>query len=134
FLPFIDLLPYKEGNNIPALMVLPEGEEGDVYEYIYDIKHKQTGVLKTVTDKEYMDGIREDDNGKVVGEPTAKLIKKGYQIPIPDMLISDAEGNDVTQEIITNPYYNFVVVSTYVDKLSLTDIIALDRINTTIRD
>src|SRR5690606_41376282 len=58
----------------------------------------------------------------------------GCEIPIPDLLISDAEGNDVTQEIITKPYYNFVVVSTYVDKLSLTDIIALDLINTTIRD
>src|SRR5690606_17603331 len=36
--------------------------------------------------------------------------------------------------IITNPYYNVVVVSTYADKLSLADIIALDRINTIIRD
>src|SRR5690606_17993512 len=134
FLPFIDFLPYKEGNNIPALMVLPEGEEGDVYEYIYDIKHKQTGELKKVTDKEYMDGIWEDDNWEGVGEPTSKLIEKRYQIPIPDLLISDAEGNDATQEIITNPYYNCVVVSTYVHKLSLPDIIELDRTNTTIRD
>ena len=134
FLPFIDFLPYKEGNNIPELMVMPDGEEADVYESIYEIKHKQTGEVKKVTDKEYMDGIWEDDNWEVVGEPTSKLVKKGYQIPIPDLLISDAEGSDVTQEIITNPYYNFVVVSTYVDKLSLADIIALDRINTTIRD
>src|SRR5690606_26509541 len=134
FLPFIDFLPYKEGNNIPALRVLPEGEKGDVYEYIYEIKHKQTAEVKKVTDKEYMDGIWEDDNWEIIGEPTSKLIKKGYQIPIPDLVISDMEGNDVTEEIITNPYYNFVVVSTYADKLSLADIIALDRINTTIRD
>lgn len=134
FLPFIDFLPYKEGNNIPALRELPEGEKGDVYEYVYEIKHKQTEEVKKVTDKEYMDGIWEDDNWEIIGEPTSKLIKKGYQIPIPDLLISDMEGNDVTEEIITNPYYNFVVVSTYVDKLSLADIIALDRINTTIRD
>jgi len=32
YLPFIDFLPYKIGNNIPSLMVLPEGKEGDVYE------------------------------------------------------------------------------------------------------
>lgn len=134
FLPFIDFLPYKEGNNIPELMVLPEGEETDVYEYVYEIKHVKTGEVKKVTDKEYMDGIWEDDNWEVVGEPKSKLIKKGYEIPIPDLLISDAEGNDMTQEIITNPYYNFVVVSTDVNKLSLTDIIALDRINTTVRD
>lgn len=134
FLPFIDFLPYKEGNNIPELRILPEGKEGDVYEYIYEIKHKETDELKKVTDKEYMDGIWEDDNWEVIGEPTSKLVRKGYQIPIPDLLISDAEGNDITEEIITNPYYNFVVVSTYINKMSLADIIALDRINTTIRD
>lgn len=87
-----------------------------------------------MTDKEYMDGIWEDDNWEVIGEPTSRLIKKGYQIPIPDLLISDAEGNEVTQEIITSPFYNFIVVSTYIDKLSTADVIALDRINTIIRD
>lgn len=134
FLPFLDFLPYKEGNNIPELMVLPEGEESDVYEYIYDIKNKATGESKKVTDKEYMGGIWEDDNWEVQGEPSSRLIKKGYEIPISDLLISDAEGNDVTQEIITNPYYNFIVVSTYADKLNTADMIALDRINSTIRD
>jgi uncharacterized membrane protein YphA (DoxX/SURF4 family) len=134
FLPFIDFLPYKEGNNIPELMVLPEGKQGDVFEYIYEIKNKSTGETKKVTDKEYMAGIWEDENWEVVGEPSSRLVKKGYQIPIPDLLISDADGNDVTQEIVTNPYYNFIVVSTYADKLSTADIIALDRINTTIRD
>src|SRR5690606_31446748 len=68
FLPFIDFLPYKEGNNIPELMVLPEGEEGDVYEYMYELRHKLTEETKKVTDKEYMDGIWEDDNWEVIGE------------------------------------------------------------------
>ncbi len=134
FLPFIDFLPYKEGKHIPSQMALPEGEEGDVYEFIYEIKNKTTGETKKVTDKEYMAGIWEDDNWEVIGDPTSRLVKKGYQIPITDLSISDADGNDVTQEIITNPYYNFIVVSTYVDKLSTTDIIALDKINSTIRD
>lgn len=134
FLPFIDFLPYKEGNNVPEQMILPEGEESDVYEYIYEIKHKVTGESKKVTDKEYMDGIWEDDNWEVMGEPSSRLVKKGYEIPITDLFISDMEGNDVTQEIITNPYYNFIVVSTYADKLNTADMIALDRINSTIRD
>lgn len=134
FLPFIDFLPYKVGNDIPKLMVLPEGEESDVFEYIYEIKNKSTGETKKVTDKEYMAGIWEDDNWEVIGEPTSRLVKKGYQIPIPDLLISNAEGDDVTHEIIENPYYNFIVVSTYIDKLSTADVIALDRINSTIRD
>lgn len=134
FLPFIDFLPYKEGKNIPEQMILPAGEQGDVYEYIYELKNKTTGEIEKVTDKEYMNGLWEDKNLEVIGEPESHLVKKGYQIPISDLYISDADGNEITQEIVSNPYYNFVVVSTYIDKLSLADIIALDRINTSIRD
>lgn len=135
FLPFIDFLPYKVGNNIPKLMQLPEGAVLDEYEIIYRMKHKQTNEEKQVTDKEYMDGkIWEDENWEIQGEPESKLIKKGYQLPIPDLVISDSEGKDVTQEIIANPYYNFVVTSVDVTKLNAVDILALDRLNTTIRD
>ncbi|TJZ51528.1 DoxX family membrane protein [Sphingobacterium olei] len=135
FLPFIDFLPYKVGNNIPKLMEIPEDAPQDEYQHIYSIKHKTTGENKKVTDKVYMDEkIWEDENWEIVGEPETKLIKKGYQIPISDLNISDAEGNNVTQEIITNPYYNFVVVSTDVTKLSPTDFLALDKLNETIRN
>src|SRR5690606_37952897 len=74
FLPFIDFLPYKEGNSIPEQLILPEGEQGDVFEYIYKLKDKKTGEVKKVTDKEYMNGLWEDDNLEVVGEPESKLI------------------------------------------------------------
>src|SRR5690606_4152558 len=78
FLPFIDFLPYKEGNNIPELRVMHEGKEGDRYAYTYEIKHKQTQEIKKVTDEEYMAGIWEDDNWEIIGEPTSQLIEKGY--------------------------------------------------------
>ncbi|MBL1409832.1 BT_3928 family protein [Sphingobacterium faecale] len=134
YLPFVDFLPYKEGNNIPKLMEIPEGAEQDEYEHIYALKNKTTNEEKKMTDKEYMDQkIWEDENWEVIGEPESKLIKKGYQVPIPDLIISDAEGNDLTQEVINNPYYNFVVTSVDVTKLSPSDLVALDRINQTIR-
>jgi len=50
------------------------------------------------------------------------------------LVISDLEGNDVTQDIISNPYFNFIVVSTYLEKMSTTDLIALDKINSSIHD
>jgi len=134
YLPFIDFLPYKEGKHIPSQMVLPEGEKGDVYEFIYEIRDKTTGETRKVNDTEYMNGLWEDENLEIVGEPSSRLVKKGYQIPITDLVISDLEGNDRTQEILSNPYHNFIVVSTYLDKLSATDIAALDKINSTIRD
>lgn len=135
YLPFVDFLPYKEGNNIPKLMEIPEGAEQDEYEHIYSLKNKSSNEEKKMTDKEYMDQkIWEDENWEVIGEPESKLIKKGYQVPIPDLIISDAEGNNLTKEIINNPYYNFVVTSVDVTKLSAADFIALDKINQTIRD
>lgn len=127
YLPFIDFLPYKIGNNIPSLMVLPEGKEGDVYEQIYSMKNIKTGETKTITDKIYMsEKVWEDTDWEIVGEPQSKLVKKGYQIPITDLLITDAEGNDHTQEIINNPYYNLIIVA---KDLSKTNVEAIDKIN-----
>ncbi len=134
-LPFKDFLPYKEGNNIPELMKAPEGAEPDVFEHIYELKNKTTNETKKVTDKEYMgDKLWEDENWEVVGDPQTRLIKKGYEVKIPDLIITDMDGTDRTEEVIQNPYYNFIIVSTDLKKMSPFDLAALDRINSTIRD
>jgi uncharacterized membrane protein YphA (DoxX/SURF4 family) len=134
YLPFLDFLPYKVGNNIPSLMKIPEGATQDEFEHIYNLKNKESGDTKQVTDKEYMSQkIWEDENWEIVGEPVTKLIKKGYQVAIPDLIISDNEGQDLTQEVIENPHYNFIVTSTDVTKFTPSDFLALDKINQTIR-
>ena len=134
YLPILDFLPYKVGNNLPSLMKVPEGALQDEFEHIYNLKNKQTGETKKVTDKEYMSQkIWEDENWEIVGEPVTKLIKKGYQVAIPDLMITDNEGQDFTQEIVENPHYNFVVTSVDVTKFSPTDFLALDKINQTIK-
>ncbi|MFD2597446.1 BT_3928 family protein [Sphingobacterium corticis] len=135
FLPIVDFLPYKEGNNLLEQMAIPEDAEPDQYEHIYTLKNKSTGESKTVNDKVYMDEkIWEDENWEIVGDPKSTLIKKGFEPAIADLIISDMEGQDVTQELLSNPYFNFIVVSTDVTRLSSVDLLALDRINTTIRE
>ncbi|MDF2516448.1 MAG: DoxX family protein [Sphingobacterium sp.] len=130
YLPFIDFLPYKIGNNLPSLMVLPEGKQGDVFEQLYTMKNKKTGETKKVNDKVYMeDKLWEDESWEIIGEPESKLVKKGYDIPIPDLLITDADGADHTQEIISNPYYNVIIVA---KDLSTANIDALQKINQTV--
>lgn len=127
YLPFIDFLPYKNGNNLPELMTLPEGEVGDQYDILYTLRNKTTGAEKQVSDKVYLaDELWKDEAWEIVGDPETKLVKKGYQVPIPDLLISDANGEDVTQQLVENPYYNIVVVAWNLDKANLP---ALDRIN-----
>jgi hypothetical protein len=135
YLPFIDFLPYKEGNNIPEQMTIPEGAPQDEYVHTYNLKNSNTGESKKMTDKEYMDQkIWEDESWEIIGEPETVLVKKGYERPISDLIISDAEGNDITEQIVHNPYYNFIVVSVDVTKLSPSDYLDFDKINQTIRD
>ena len=111
-LPVIDFLPYKVGANLPELMKIPEGAKPDEYMITYNLKNKETGETKVMNDKDYLKTeIWKDDNWEIIGQPDSKLVKKGYEPKIKDLLISDASGTDYTKELIENPYYNFIVVA-----------------------
>ena len=112
FLPVVDFLPYKVGSSIPENMKIPEGAPVDEYLIMYDLKNKKTGETQTMSDKDYMGKeVWKDENWEVVGSPSKKLIKKGYDVKIKDLMITDASGTDYTKEIVENPYYNLVVVA-----------------------
>lgn len=112
FLPIIDFLPYKIGSSIPESMKMPEGAAQDEYLIMYQLKNKTTGETKTMSDKDYLKlEVWKDESWEVVGTPEKKLIKKGYDVKIKDLMIADASGTDYTKEIIENPYYNLIVVA-----------------------
>lgn len=111
-LPILDFLPYKVGANLPELMKIPAGATPDEYQIMYSMTHKETGEKKVMSDKDYLKTeIWKDENWEIVGTPESKLIKKGYQPKIKDLMITDALGTDYTKELIENPYYNLVVVA-----------------------
>ncbi len=119
FLPILDFLPYKIGNNIPQLMITPPGAQLDIYEITYSLKNKSTGEEKKMTDKEYLKtGIWKDTNWQIVGEPANRLIKKGYDVKIKDLKIVDSQGIDYNSEILENPYYNLVIVAYDLSKVN----------------
>ncbi|MBB6501292.1 BT_3928 family protein [Pedobacter cryoconitis] len=112
YLPVLDFLPYKVGASIPDAMKIPEGAAPDVYQILYKLKNKATGETKEMSDKDYLKTeIWKDNNWEIVGQPEQKLIKKGYEAKIKDLVISDASGTNYTKELIENPYYNFLVVA-----------------------
>ncbi|RVU00374.1 DoxX family protein [Mucilaginibacter limnophilus] len=128
FLPVIDFLPYKIGANIPESMKVPPGAKPDEYEQTYNLKNKKTGETKVMTDKEYMKtGIWKDNNWEVVGDPESRLVKKGFTPKIVDLNINDMQGNDYTQELLSNPFYNVVIVAY---NLKETDVDAMIKLNT----
>ncbi|MBC7615497.1 MAG: DoxX family protein [Pedobacter sp.] len=112
YLPVVDFLPYKVGSSIPESMKVPEGALADEFLIIYQLKHKKTGETKTMSDKDYLKlEIWKDENWEVVGEPEKKLIKKGYEAKIKDLVISDDSGTDYTKELVENPFYNLIIVA-----------------------
>lgn len=112
FLPIIDFLPYKVGNNIPQLMISPPGAPQDIYEITYILKNKNTGETKKMSDKEYLrTEIWKDKNWEITGDPTSRLIKKGFDVKIKDLKITDSQGTDYNTEILENPYYNLIIVA-----------------------
>ncbi|MCX2453129.1 DoxX family protein [Pedobacter sp. PLR] len=111
-LPVLDFLPYKVGANIPELMATPPGAEPDEFLIMYNMSNKKTKEKKVMSDKDYLKTeIWKDENWEIVGTPEKKLIKKGYEPKIKDLLISDASGTDYTKELIENPYYNLIYVA-----------------------
>lgn len=127
YLPILDFLPYKIGNSLPDAMKIPEGAPKDEYLIMYKLKNKKTGEAKEMSDKDYLKTeIWKDNNWEIVGEPVQKLIKKGYEAKIKDLVISDASGTDYTKELIENPYYNIFIVAY---NLNETNVAAIGKLN-----
>lgn len=119
-LPFIDFLPYKVGANVPELMKIPPGAPQDEYEIVYQLKNKQTGEVKKMTDKAYLkEEIWKDTNWEITGEPESKLLKKGFEPKIKDLKISNAAGEDLTSTVIEHSAYQFLIIAYDLDKTDL---------------
>jgi uncharacterized membrane protein YphA (DoxX/SURF4 family) len=127
FLPVIDFLPYKPGVNILDEMKTPAGAKPDEFEVTYHLKNKKTGETKVMNDKDYLkSNIWKDNNWEVTGNPESVLVKKGFTPKIQDLAIKDAQGNDYTQELLSNPFYNLIIVAY---DLQQTDRQAIGRLN-----
>jgi hypothetical protein len=105
YLPVIDFLPYKTGVKIADKMVIPEGVPADQYSttFIYE----KNGVQKEFTLSNYP---ANDTTWKFIDQKSV-LIKKGYQPPIHDFLITTLNGEDITQQILSYWGYTVLMVS-----------------------
>lgn len=128
FMPVIDFLPYKVGANIPDEMLIPPGAQPDEYQITYHLKNKKTGDTKVMTNKEYLkdSSIWKDNNWEIVSSSDRTLIKAGFKPKIQDLTIKDAQGNDYTKELLSNPFNNLIIVAY---DLNHTNVDALGRLN-----
>jgi hypothetical protein len=105
YLPIIDFLPYKTGVKIAEKMTIPDGVAVDQYKttFIYE----KGAVRKEFSISNYP---ANDTTWKFVDQKSV-LVKKGYQPPIHDFSITSMNGDDITQNILTNSGYSLLMIS-----------------------
>src|SRR5690606_3644266 len=121
YLPVVDFLPYKVGNNIPELMKVPEGAPLD--SFTTKMYYEKEGVVEEFT----MQNYPWDDSTWTWVKTENILVREGYKPKIKDLRISDDEDNDYSEDIILYPDYQLWVVAF---DLNLSDKRALQEINT----
>ncbi|MGI4870554.1 MAG: BT_3928 family protein [Janthinobacterium lividum] len=87
-LPYVDLLPYKVGNNIAQQMKAPEAPRYR-YTFVRNGQTKQAEEFPTDSTWKYQEGSME-----LLNPATSKAA-------ITDFVVTDPDGNDVTQQVLT---------------------------------
>jgi hypothetical protein len=120
YLPILDFRPYKIGANIPELMLIPDGAPEDEFETA--LVYSKDGVKQEFSIKDYPKG----DTTWTYVDTRVKLIKKGYEPPIHDFIITGEGGDDITEDVLTNNSYTFLLIA---HKLEEANDSRIDRIN-----
>lgn len=104
-LPILDFRPYRIGISIPESMVIPEGVPQDEYETT--LIYEKDGTQKEFTSDNFP---WKDTTWKFIDQNSV-LIKEGYKPPIHDFNILTPEGDEITDIILNDPGYTFLLVS-----------------------
>lgn len=120
YLPVFDFRPYHVDANIPKGMEIPEGKQPTVYEtrFIYE----RNGIRKEFGLENYPG----NDSTWIFVDSKTVVKEKGYEPPIHDFSIVDTDGNDLTDEILNDKRYTFLLIAPW---LSRADDSGMDRIN-----
>lgn len=120
-LPIIDFRPYKIGTNITEGMAIPEDAEPDSF----DIRliYKKSGVEKEFN----LENYPKDSTWEFVDQRSV-LIKKGYEPPIHDFTIDHLEQGDITDIVLANPSYTFLLIAYDFSKANLSKSEQLNKI------
>lgn len=103
-LPMFDFRPYKVGVNIPDAMKVPEGMPLDKYET--KLIYRKDGVNQEFT----LENYPKNDTTWVFVDQESTLIQKGYEPPIHNFTITDANHIDRTDDILSMPRVHLLVM------------------------
>lgn len=128
-LPFLDFRPYKVGTYIPDQMVLPEGVKGDEYMYMYTMNNTVSGETKEISSIDYIETkIWEDTTWQITETSEPILVESGYHPPIHDFTIVSRDGDDITDLVLKDEGYTFLLISHKLGKASQDNISAINTL------
>ena len=107
-LPVLDFRPYAVGKNITKEMRLPEGAETNQYKVTLKYRNKQTGEIRSFTEKNYP---WQDTLNWEYESSSEQLVKKGYITPIHDLVIEHPTFGNITDEILEDNNHTLLAVA-----------------------
>ena len=119
-LPVFDFRPYHVGANILKGMEIPEGAAQPQFETTFVME--KNGERREFSLEDYPDSTWQFIDSKTV--QTAK----GYVPPIHDFSIQLAEGDDITEELLSRKGYLFLLISPHLSNASDTNFGDIDQI------
>lgn len=121
YLPILDFRPYKVGTDIKASMEIPEGAKPSVFESRFILE--KDGRQQEFTLENYPDSTWTFVEARTV------LKEKGYEPPIHDFsMISLQTGEDITDSVLADKGYNFLLVSHRIEEADDSNIDLINEI------
>jgi hypothetical protein len=111
-LPLIDFRPYHVGANIPEGMEIPEGMPTDEYQTV--LIYEKDGQTQEFT----LDSPESpwNDSTWTWVETKNILVKEGYHPPIHDFTLVSPSGIDITNQVLYDEGYSFLLVAYDLEK------------------
>lgn len=119
-LPQFDFRPYHIGANIEERMKIPEGAPQPEFETTFMMK--KDGQTKEFTLENYPDSTWEFVDSKTI------MVKEGFVPPIHDFSILSLNGDDLTEDILQQKGYTFLLIAPYLEKADDSNFGPIDQI------
>lgn len=129
--PVIDFRPFRVGTDIKGQKDLEQKAQGEVEILAYRIRNKSTQSEIEVPYQAYLDSFKQNPNFKASWE-TLDQIKTEPTVPrtkISDFDVLTYEGESVTEQLLTDNRYHFLILSPKVPfKVTLQEVSVQDTI------
>lgn len=119
-LPWFDFRPYHVGANILKGMEMPPRAQAPQFETTFILQ--KNGVKKEFSLDNYPDSTWQFVDSKTV------QTRDGYVPPIHDFSIQTAGGEDITQQVLTDKGYTFLLIAPHLELANETNFGDIDQI------